>query len=874
MSVWDSIRKFFGRDAPAHSAERVEYLRADFKKRYHHFKLLLTANNTALDRMAEIEEALRGLKPFGMSFVRSRCTAVATNVYQIARHLDQLRPDKYAALLPRFKEIHARINAIVSPDLPPDPGPLVYDLREIDTTLIDQVGGKMAHLGNIVKNLLLDVPDGFAITARAYRRFIEYNDLQAELNRRLQAAEIGDNLEALMTLATSLQSLILESRLPPELENDIGEHYRRLQERTRPDVRVAMRSSSLGEDLPGATSAGQYLTLLNVDGNTIIQAYKQVLASKYSVHAMAYRFARGIRDFDVPMCVGCMRMVEARAGGVMYSRNPLNIRERVVIINAVPGLATAVVDGSEPTDCFLVSRQEPIRLLKATIPSKRRRWTCADAGGITGEALSDEELDAASITEEQALDLGRTAIALEAFYGQPQDIEWAIEPDGRIVLLQCRPLQAVPDFLTPPEAKDVASEPVLSEMTGAGAGAPLLQGGATASPGVGAGPVRVLRREADVLSFPQGAVLVAAQALPIWASLLGRAAAVVTEHGSLTGHLADVAREFGVPALFGVPEALTLLENGRIVTVDADARAVHDGRNDFLLKRAVKPRNLLPGSPVYATLKDAAAHILPLRLLDPDSPDFKPQQCATFHDITRFCHEHRFPERSSKQLYINAPMQFWIIDLDDGFAEGAGQDPHFVQLHEIVSAPMLALWKGMVAIPWAGPPPMNTRGFMSVLIEASSNPNLDPAMPTHYTARNYFMISRNFCSLQSRFGFHFCSVEALVSERSPENYATFKFQGGAANLERRIFRARLVAEILEEYDFRVEVREDSSFARIEGRELPYMEERLLILGYLIMHTRQLDMVMADRAAFRRHAEKIRLDIAKLLENSPSSPQTP
>jgi pyruvate,water dikinase len=342
----------------------------------------------------------------------------------------------------------------------------------------------------------------------------------------------------------------------------------------------------------------------------------------------------------------------------------------------------------------------------------------------------------------------------------------------------------------------------------------------------------------------------------------------------MAGHLANVAREFRVPALFGVRGATSILNNGDRVTVDADGMTVYRGHVESLLDPDYAPKNLMEGSPVLRALERVAAYVIPLNLIDPDSPEFHPKKCQTYHDITRFAHElsvqemfnfgkeRHFAERGSKRLVCEVPMQWWVINLDDGFKEPV--EGELVSLENICSVPMLALWRGVIAIPWAGPPSVDAGGFLSVLMQSASNPALDPATSSPFAARNYFMISKNFCSLMSRFGFHFSTVEALVGDRPQENYVGFTFKGGAADLRRRVKRAHLLASILREYDFRVSVREDSVVSRVDNRDEEFMKSRLVILGHLIMHTRQLDMIMASDSAVRTYRAGFVKDIESLL----------
>ncbi len=863
----------------------VEYLRLNFKARYHSFKLLISANNKSLENMADIERALQGHDVFGMGFIKSRVTAISVSVFSMITHLKTITGGKYPGLEPAFFKIEQVIAEILNPKKPAADPRLVIAFKDVEPGMAYLVGEKMDHAAEVKNSLGLTVPEGFAITSTAYELFMKENRLQSEIERVIQSAG-PDSQGPFDILSSRIRTLIMDARIPEPLEQAVRAAWQNLENAKGGSVRLAMRSSAMGEDSSENSFAGQYRSELNVSIDGVFDAYREVVASKYSVKAISYKLNRGVRDEDIAMCVGCMVMVDAVAGGVVYTRNPVDAADTSVYINAALGLPKSVVDGQDTCDLFVVSRavdyeviparifgddpldfvmvsqKEPAMTIRSDIREKKFKVACLDTEGVRREEVPQDMQTEPALSEDKIRELFELAVMIENHYGCPQDIEWALDRDGRLFILQCRPLKQMP-------IKDMAGNAPLDD-----APPPLVQDGLTASPGAGCGEVFQVMKRADILQFPKGAVLVVEQALPAWASLINRASAVVTEQGSFAGHLANVAREFHVPALFAVKDAMKLLTPGETVTVDADGSSVYAGRIESLLRNKPRERNPMEGSPVFETLESVSRHIVPLHLLNPDSPEFAPESCTTYHDITRFIHEksvgemfqfgkeHDFQERSSKQLYFHVPMKWWILNLDDGFKEEV--QGKYVKIEQIDSIPMLAFWKGFTAKPWDGPPPLDGKGFAAVMFQSTVQPALNTGMPSKYADRNYFMLSRNYCSLNSRLGYHFSTMEALVGDNAAENYVSFQFKGGAADFERKMKRVYFIGELLERYGFRVDIRQDNLTARLEGHDRESMVKRLQVLGYLTLHTRQLDMIMTNASRVIYYRDKMIKDIDALI----------
>ncbi len=858
-----SIKKIFSgkkQKSPTPEKSHDDVIRSLFKTKYWNFKSLLSINNTILEIMSEMELALRGNQRFGMEFIRASCISISVNIYKLIEKINDISDNRYETLYHAFADIQYKINQILEERGKSIEGELVLSIEEINKDSANYTGSKMANLGEIMNLTGINVPHGFVITVSAYHLFLKHSDLQKNINQQLQSVDIED-IKMLEMAGSNIQKLIMQSPVPPELEAAIFDGYRRLEEKTEKDVKVSMRSSALGEDSRDSSFAGQYHTELNVSYNTLICSYKKVLASKYSPQAITYRFNKGFRDEDIVMCVGCMAMVEAVSSGVMYSKDPGDINNNQVFINAVPGLGKSVVEGSISPDLFVASREPTIKILKKEIHVKDQGILTFSNKELQTVELPEPEKYVPAITDIQAQFLAKQAVILENHFKNPQDIEWAIEKDGLVRILQSRPLKQVGKEDN--EFKDTLAIKINNHT--------ILNGGVAASPGVACGPAFILNSIEEIYKFPAGAVLVTKNSLPQWAAILNRAVAVVTDRGGIAGHLATVSREFGIPAIFDTLTATDKIKNKAIITVDAYARKVYEGKAEALLKESPAGGiSTIKGSPVYTTLKKMLKHITPLNLTNPKGNNFTPDGCHTYHDITRFCHEKAVKEmfdsgknnrkiRAGKRLVINdVPTQWWIVDLGDGLKGSMEKDT--VKLENIASAPMLALWEGMTVVEWDGPPPIDTRGLMSIMVQSTMNRDLCASGQSSYAQNDCAIISKNFCNLSCRFGYHYSVVQTFISDQSRENYIRFCFKGGAADLNRKFRRMKLIEEILAKYDFQVDIHEDYMNANIEGYDQFSTINRLKVLGYLTMHTRQLDMIMSNPARADYYKKKFLKDI--------------
>ncbi len=477
---------------------------------------------------------------------------------------------------------------------------LISPFREIDLRDLPRVGGKNANLGELLRNLSaanVRVPDGFAISADAFRLHIAENQLTG-IYAELDHLDLRD-VAALARTAQMIRDRVALAPLPAEIETAVLAAYHALSDRCHePVTDVAVRSSATAEDLPGASFAGQHESYLDVRGDVaLVAAVRQCMASLFTDRAIVYRHERGYAHRAVALSVGVQKMVRSdlASAGVMFTLDTETGFRGVVEITGAWGLGEMVVKGRVTPDEYVVHKPtlaagfRPI--LDRVAGDKDTKLVYLPGGATTEQPVADADRRRLVLDDDEVLELARWAVAIENHYQMPMDIEWA--KDGKTDQLYI--VQARPETVQARLAK-----PVLELFHLRGAGRALVTGKSVGAK-IAHGKARVIRDARDLATFETGEVLVAPMTDPDWEPVLARAAAIVTDHGGRTCHAAIVSRELGIPCVVGTDHASRTLHTGDLVTVscaEGDEGRVYAGDVPYT-REVIDPDKLpVPDLPV------------------------------------------------------------------------------------------------------------------------------------------------------------------------------------------------------------------------------------------------------------------------------------
>jgi pyruvate,water dikinase len=477
----------------------------------------------------------------------------------------------------------------------PSSGSIIRWFSDIGIGDIPLVGGKNASLGEMYRELAsqgVKVPNGFAVTAEAYRYFLAQAGLDQSIIQILRGLDTRD-IDNLRQRGSAVRNAILAATLPADLQRAITNAYIDLSEGYPGPADVAVRSSATAEDLPDASFAGQQETYLNVQGTSaLIESCKRSFASLFTDRAISYREDKGFDHFKIALSIGVQRMVRSdmAASGVMFSIDTETGFRNAVLINAAYGLGENVVQGSVNPDEYFVFKPTLKRghrpILQKLLGTKEFKLVYDVGGGRMVKNIPVPPGDRArfAISDDEILQLARWACVIEDHYSRrrdcytPMDMEWA--KDGRTGELFI--LQARPETVQSQKQADSLQIYHLRQR------APVLVTGRSVGEKIATGSVRVVKSVQQLHLVDNGDVLVADRTDPDWEPAMKKAAAIVTNRGGRTCHAAIVSRELGLPAVVGTERATDVLKDGDGVTVscaEGDTGFVYQGQLPFDVER-------------------------------------------------------------------------------------------------------------------------------------------------------------------------------------------------------------------------------------------------------------------------------------------------
>lgn len=442
----------------------------------------------------------------------------------------------------------------------------------VSKNLTPLVGGKTANLGELINKVGVPVPPFFAVTTKAYDRFIEFNGLHDKIVNALNGLDTH-NVKQLQKVGKKVRSFFKHGEYPPDLKNSILNMYTRLRKEFG-NVFLAVRSSATAEDLPNASFAGQQETFLNVHGEEeLLEKIKLAMASLFTDRAISYRVDKGFNHFKVKLSVTVQVMVDSVSSGVAFTIDPDSGHNNFVFINGSWGLGELIVQGKVTPDEFIVFK--PTRaIISKKLGKKLKKMVRNDKGNAVINS-SEKERTTLCLTDEQIKQLTEYCVKIENHYKNPMDIEWAVNNKGEVLIVQARR-----------ETVHSVKKPVIETYRLKEKGEVLVTGKAVGRK-ISVGKVRVIKNVKGIHDFKEGEVLVTSMTDPDWEPIMKIASAIITDKGGSTSHAAIVSRELGVPAIVGTNNATKKLKNNDLVTVDCsrDVGKVLKGALKFEVKR-------------------------------------------------------------------------------------------------------------------------------------------------------------------------------------------------------------------------------------------------------------------------------------------------
>ncbi|MBW2000460.1 MAG: hypothetical protein JRJ29_21190, partial [Deltaproteobacteria bacterium] len=539
--AFSTLKGIFGRDRG---------VQIPFSELFMRFQNILRNNTAAMELIADMGGKTGGEFVFDKKYLKDSVEKLTNLVRNSAYDLNYITKNKYLELYDVIEEQYQNLNLELSGKIAVPRTKHIFFLEEIEEGMEDIVGNKAYNISRIHNLPNMNIPPCFVVAIGAFRDYIAYNDPFDKIAQLID--EYVREQKSVESVSHAIRLIILGGEIPPELRREILHAAVEISGGDPERTFFSVRSSAIGED-GDLSFAGIYDSFLNVEYGELLSMFKKVLASLYNQASLEYRMRMNLFPMEMAMPVLYQKMVRSRVSGVLYTLDPNAPEETECVISGSWGLGKTVVEGQVSVDTFRVSRREPYSVVRQEINSKT--WMVPPYEKGPPSPVPPHLQNIPCLNHEEIGRIVECGLLLERYFKSPLDIEWSLDEEDSLWILQARPIR----ISRPAQVRDSDLRDALKEHR-----VLLKDQGVIAYRGVGIGRVWLFDDRADLNDFPSGAILVARHAAPILAKVIPRANAVITDIGSLTGHMATVAREFRVPTIVGTGTATRVLRPGQL----------------------------------------------------------------------------------------------------------------------------------------------------------------------------------------------------------------------------------------------------------------------------------------------------------------------
>ncbi|WP_028580320.1 PEP-utilizing enzyme [Desulfogranum japonicum] len=811
---------------------------------FNNFRKILELNTIVFETIAEMDRTLGGEYVFDKNYLEESVRTISSHVHHVTYSLNALTENAHIPIYDKYQEIRSILDDILVGNYKALYCPPVMPLHTLSWELEPLVGINLICLAELQHHQGIQAATGIVLTSGAATSLAgqpEYVSNGPEISRQKVADALSTFLQDHPKKNKSNPLVVTSS----QIDEDVGE-TRDLGEfsltPTEDGADIVLRET-LSEISSGHTPLEQteqknfqVIPDERTQGATTLEKYLNgIQRVSRVVHSRLHKTADSV---EPTFALFIRRALPPLLSGTVTTRTRLTGPVPLLRITAHPS------QQQNTRDRYWLKRLFPFNIISSNLSIKPVSYQ------FPGEEQADRRLEDGRFMRGSSLlkpaeltALAETAMTLERIMGVPVTVQWELTLNGDFIITRLFPFLEKPEEPTAAELSEEMDNAVI-----------LAEGGRVVQSGVAAGIVVHITDQMNPEDFPLGAIAVAPAATPQLTPFLHRASALLTEQGKTIGHLATVARELNLPALFGIPGIVNDLHPGQEITLDSGMRCVFKGVVKSLVQLGNSEMAFSPVDTEYRILRRLLRFISPLNLVDTESPDFSAQQCRTYHDIIHYCHEAavdelaHFQERrpelhglKNSQLRLPIAMDINLLDIGNGLHATTNQE---ITLADISSIPFAVFLDGLLH-PLAGgneTPSLGVRNILNAIPKTLSQMNSQPELLTG----NLAIIGRKYMNLSLRLGYHFSVIDAHFSADRNKNYIYFRFIGGMAEAAKRERRAQFIADVLATMDFKVELNGDLVVGRIKFEHQDTLRRAIFVLGALTTCTRQQDILLDNQ----------------------------